>query len=142
MQNEDLARTCRENEELSEKYADLFDFAPVGYFLWDDRARILEINLAGAALLGLERNEAVKKRFGQFVTPEDRPAFAEFCKKALDSVAKQTCQVKILRGDQPLDVLIEGVSARSGPENKKICRAAIIDVTANMRRGHTGELSK
>ena len=40
-------------QEASENYYDLFDFAPVGYFLWDAEGRILAVNLAGAALLGL-----------------------------------------------------------------------------------------
>ena len=55
MQNEELHRARAEAEEALEKYADLFDFAPVGYFLWDRQGQILEVNLAGAALLGLER---------------------------------------------------------------------------------------
>ena len=45
MQNEALLRTIEEKEELSEKYSDLFDFAPMGYFLWDRHGKILEINL-------------------------------------------------------------------------------------------------
>ena len=36
MQNEELQRD-RQRREESEKYGDLFDFAPVGYFLWDAR---------------------------------------------------------------------------------------------------------
>ena len=35
----------------------LFDFAPVAYFVWDQEGRILEVNLAGAALLGLDRSQ-------------------------------------------------------------------------------------
>ena len=49
MQNEELQRARAAAEEASEKYYDLFDFAPVGYFLWDAEGRILEVNLAGAA---------------------------------------------------------------------------------------------
>ena len=67
MQNEELQRAQAAAEEASEKYCDLFDFAPVGYFLWDHEGRILEVNLAGAALLGLDRSAVVQKRFGQFV---------------------------------------------------------------------------
>ena len=67
MQNEELRRAQAAAEETSEKYCDLFDFAPVGYFLWDHEGRILEVSLAGAALLGRDRSTVVQKRFGQFV---------------------------------------------------------------------------
>ena len=74
MQNEELQRARGAAEEASEKYGDLFDFAPIGYFLWDAEGRILEINLAGAALLGLDRNAMIQKQFGQFVAMEQPPS--------------------------------------------------------------------
>ena len=76
MQNEELLRACVAAQEASENYYDLFDFAPVGYFLWDAEGRILEVNLAGAVLVGLSRKAVIQKRFGQFVAQEDRAAFA------------------------------------------------------------------
>ena len=100
MQNEELQRAHAEAREVSEKYYDLFDFAPVGYFLWDHEARILEVNLAGAALLGLTRQAAVQMRFGQFVALENRPALADFCKQVLVTGTQQTCEVKLLRDGQ------------------------------------------
>jgi signal transduction histidine kinase len=50
MQNEDLQRAQAAAQEASEEYYDLFDFAPVGYFVWDHDGRILEVNLAGAIM--------------------------------------------------------------------------------------------
>ena len=46
MQNEELQRSQAAAEEASKRYCDLFDFARVGYFLWDREGRILEVNLA------------------------------------------------------------------------------------------------
>ena len=78
MQNEELQRAQAAAEEASARYCDLFDFAPVAYFLWDHQGRILEVNLAGAALLGLDRDIVIHKRFGQFVAMEDRAAVCRF----------------------------------------------------------------
>ena len=134
MQNEELLRAQAAAQEESEKYYELFDFAPVGYFLWDQDARILEVNLAGAAMLGLDRKTVAQKRFGQFVAMEDRPAFADFCKRVLATDTMQTCEVKLLNDRQPMYALVEGISAkdRQGQEGR-LCRAAVIDITQQKR---------
>ena len=129
MQNEELRRAQEATHEASEKYHDLFDFAPIGYFLWDHQGRILEINLSGAALLGLDRNAVLQKRFGQFVAMENRPAFADFCQRVLTAGTKQTCEIKILAGGQPLYVLVEGIAAQAPQGQERLCRAAVIDIT-------------
>jgi PAS domain S-box-containing protein len=133
MQNEELQRAQFAAEEASEKYHDLFDFGPIGYFLWDHESRILEVNLAGAALLGLDRIAVVQKRLGQFVQTESRQAFADFCKLVLDSGVKQTCEVKLLGGGQPIYAMIEGIVAQDRQGQAKLCRAALIDITERKR---------
>ncbi|MGA2259621.1 MAG: ATP-binding protein, partial [Thermoguttaceae bacterium] len=133
MQNEELLRAQTAVQEVSDKYRDLFDFAPVGYFSLDRRGRVLEVNLAGAAMLGLDRSTAVKQRFGQFVAMENRVAFAEFCKRVLATDTQQTCEVKLLGTAPPVSVLIEGISAPDHQGRGKFCRAAVIDVTPQKR---------
>ena len=103
MQNEELQGAQAAAQEAAARYSDLFDFAPIAYFLWDHEGRILEVNLAGTALLGLERGMVVHKRFSQFVAMEVRAAFANFCHRMLLADTKQTCEVKILRDGQAVD---------------------------------------
>ena len=112
MQNEELQRARAAAEEASAKYGDLFDFAPIGYFLWDAKGTILEVNLAGAALLGLDRNAVVQKRFRQFVAMENRSRFADFCNRVMTTDAKQLCEVELLRGDEPAHAPFEGIAAQ------------------------------
>ena len=73
MQNEELKKARDEAEAERERYLDLYDFAPVGYFTLDRDGVIRQVNLAGARLLGLERSLLLNRRFGQFVSPADRP---------------------------------------------------------------------
>jgi two-component system CheB/CheR fusion protein len=129
MQNEELLRAQATAQEASEKYGDLFDFAPIGYFLWDCLGRIVEVNLAGASLLGLDRNTVIHKRFGQFVVLEDRPAFADFCTQVLATGTKQTCNIKLLSTGQPVYVLIESIATQNRQEQGELCRAAVLDIT-------------
>jgi PAS domain S-box-containing protein len=139
MQNHDLQRAEVAARTALERYSDLFDFAPIAYFLWDHAGRILEINLAGAALLGLERNELVHVGFGQFVVIEDRARFHDFCQRVLSSGVKQSCEFKLLRNGQTVDVLVEGIATQSHniPDHnildrrgqQKLCRTAVIDIS-------------
>ena len=129
MQNEELQRARLEAEEAREKYHDLFDFSPAGHFLWDHDGRILELNLAAAALLGLDRGAASQKKFGQFVAAEFRAAFADFLKRVLETDEKQTCEVKLQKDGSLVCVLVEGIAAGGQPGAQRRCRAAVIDIS-------------
>jgi PAS domain S-box-containing protein len=133
MQNEELRSAQAAVAEVSRKYTDLFDFAPTGYFVWDELGAIREVNLSGAALLGLDRSAAMNKRFGQFVVLEDRPKFAAFCQRALTADSKQTCEVKILKDGQPVDVLVEGIATQDRQGQGRLCRAAVVDIRQQKR---------
>ena len=116
-----------------EKYYDLFDFAPTGHFLWGHDGGILELNLAGAALLGLNRGAAGQRRFGDFVAAEFRGSFADFLDRVLTSNAKQTCEVKLQKDGSLLWVLIEGIAAQDRQRQTRLCRASVIDISQQKR---------
>ena len=71
MQNEELQRAHAALEESRDKYLDLYDFAPVGYFTLTRTGRVVEANLAGATLLGVARPKLVGRGLGRFIVPED-----------------------------------------------------------------------
>ena len=135
MQNDEFVQAQADLRASSEKCSDLFDFAPIGYFVWGDQGQIVEVNLSGANLLGLDRSTALNKRFGQFVALEDRVAFSEFCKHVLQTDAKQSCEVKlqIKEDDQRVHVLIEAVAVRGCQGKATSCRAAVMDITERKR---------
>jgi PAS domain S-box-containing protein len=64
-------------EESRSKFADLYDFAPVGYLTLDEKGRILEANLTAATLLGVERGKFLNSLFPLHLAREDRPAFRQ-----------------------------------------------------------------
>src|SRR5512147_257634 len=53
MQNDDLCRAQAELNASRERYFDLYNLAPVAYFIVSGEGRILETNLAGVNLLGV-----------------------------------------------------------------------------------------
>ena len=62
-----------EIEVSLEKYSNLYDFAPVGYFTLTDEGIIREVNLTGTALLGEDRSRLINRSFGLFISDETRP---------------------------------------------------------------------
>ena len=56
MQNTELQEARNRLKSQSEKSTDPYDFAPISYFSLDEKGVVQEVNLTGAALLGVERS--------------------------------------------------------------------------------------
>ena len=130
MQNEELQRAQAEAREAADKYTELFDFAPVGYFVLDAQGVIQQVNLAGAALLGCVRSLVNGQPFAQYVEHESRHAFGEFCRAVEQSDETCACELRILKhGHAPCDVLVKGVNIAGHAG----CRLAVTDITTHRR---------
>ena len=130
MQNAELHEARNRVEIVMENYTDLYDFAPVGYFSVDDQGLILEANLTGAALLGIERSRLLKRRLQGFVDPPSRPAFQAFLKKIFATAGKHICELPLLNERSiPFWADLQAASADSAKGPRKWCRMAISDLT-------------
>lgn len=133
MQNEELKEVRRELEEQLLRYSDLYNFAPVGYFTLDSSGTIMEVNLAGARLLGIDRSGLVGRRIGPFLHKESRRAFDECLGSVYEGSATGTCELTLLtEGDLPGHVQIEVAPVDSGGAVRR-CRVAMIDITGRRR---------
>ena len=102
---------------MLEKYTDLYDFAPVGYFSIDEQGLILDVNLTGAALLGVERSRLINRRLPRFVAPTSRPIFLAFLEKVFAEPGKQVCEASLLNEDgTPFWANLQAASADSLPQ--------------------------
>src|ERR1039457_2504510 len=99
MQNAELHEARDRMETLLEKYTDLYDFAPVGHFSLDESVRIMEVNLTGAALLGVERSRLINRSLPRFVAPASQPDFLAFLKSVFAATGKQVCEAALLKPD-------------------------------------------
>ncbi|MBL9167656.1 MAG: PAS domain S-box protein [Verrucomicrobiales bacterium] len=131
MQNAELQESRTRTELQVDKYTDLYDFAPVGYFSLDEKATILEVNLTGAAMLGLERSGLTRRRLLSYLAPEGRPGFLSFLKSACAGADNPSCEVLFLRKDAtPLWALLRGTRGHGPSRTKPWCRVSASDVTS------------
>jgi PAS domain S-box-containing protein len=134
MQNVELQEARDRMEVVLEKYTDLYDFAPVGYFSLDEQGRILEMNLTGAALLGVERSRLINGRLPRFLVPASQPVFLAFLKQVFADTGKQVCEAALAREDGAASwVRFHGISAISANGPRKWCRVTVSDITALKR---------
>lgn len=130
MQNEELRRTQVQLEESRSRYSDLYDFAPIGYFVFDSNGLILEVNLSGATLLGVERSYLVKKPFFSYISRDDRNLFYLHRKKSLEAKTKQTCEIRLVRKDgSQLYALLDTVAIENSKDNSIHLRTTVTDIT-------------
>jgi len=127
LQNQELQASQRETAAALERYTDLFDFAPVGYFNLSHGGIIHLVNLTGAKLVGVERSLLLNRRLGLLVSTDDRKAFCDFLGQVFATGTRQVCEVSLAGKDKPpLIVLLEATAAPDGKE----CRVAMTDITA------------
>ena len=100
MQNEEMRRAREELELSRDKYAELYDFAPVGYFTFDTAGVIREVNLAGAQLLGVERQLLANTPFTGFIADaEGREIFFNHLKLVLQRQVMLRCEIRLTGKD-------------------------------------------
>ena len=99
MQNEELRRSREQLEESRSEYAELYDFAPVGYLTFDEMGLITRANLTACGLLGIERSLLVKKPFTLFIHPDSQDLFYLHKQKVLETATTQICQFVLKRKD-------------------------------------------
>jgi diguanylate cyclase (GGDEF)-like protein/PAS domain S-box-containing protein len=89
--------------ELSrDQYQHLYDFAPIGYLIVDERNMISGANLTGAGMLGRERDDIVGMPFSMFVVADDGWRYEQMVERAMRSDLPQRLDVGLVRGDQSI----------------------------------------
>jgi len=110
LQNEELLLAKEHAEQASEKFFELYDFAPVGYFTLTRNGKIVELNFEGANLLGKERLFLQNCRFDLFVSDSSKVVFNNFIEKIFISLTTESCEVNLsVNGDLKTYVYLSGV---------------------------------
>ena len=134
MQNDELRRTQIELAESRDTYQELYDFAPMGYFTFDEKARIREVNLTGADLLGCPRSELLTIKFTSFISPQFQDEFYTHCKRLFETNTHQTCELKLIKQDgTPFFAKLDSEAVKDKSKNLQHIRTALADISEEVR---------
>jgi len=134
-QNHDLRIAQEALEAARARYADLFDFAPIGYLTFDRAGLVLEANLTAAALLGVERASLIGKQFAALDCVVSAKGFSEHLAAVFGAAPCATTDAVIHpKGGRPITVEMRSARNTNAPgKAPEQCRTALVDVTARRR---------
>ena len=129
-QNEELRETQQLLEASRDRYADLYDFAPIGYTTLDEKGHICEINLTGATILGRERSRLLGTLFSVAVARDDLSLFHGHLRQCQQSRSPVTTELTLaVRERDPIPVQLHSVPILDLVGPTTTYRTAITDIT-------------
>ena len=133
MQNEELQRVQNDLEISRSRYADLYDFAPVGYLTMNKQGQIVDLNLTAARQLGIERGRLVDSHFQYFVFKPDKKEFLSHLNAIFDKRERQIAEVRLsLKDGKQFYAQLESIYLE-GEDGAGLCRTNMSDVTLRRR---------
>lgn len=131
MQNRELRETRAQLERARDRYADLYDYAPVGYLDFDRRGSVLHANITALTLLGGSRAALESHPFPVFLDQADVPGFFSHLRRVLRYGERAHCQLRLGgRAADPRVVRLDSIAVvddRMAVE--PVCRSAMLDIT-------------
>ena len=128
LQNEEIIQAKEQAVNVaSQKYAELYDFAPLGFITLSAEGEIIAINICGSQMLGKRGFQLKNSRFAFFISDETKPIFNLFLSKVFNNNLKEICEITLSgNGQSPIYVYLSGILI----ENEEHCLVSMVDVTA------------
>jgi len=132
IQNEELREAQAALEESRDRYADLFDFAPVGYLTLDSHGVIREINMTAAGMLARERHYLIGLPFIHFIATTDQRKFLNHRTQSKSERRSMTTELCLVgKDDRQLPVEIHTISTQH-TQRGVLCRMVLTDISERL----------
>ncbi len=117
LQNEELINAKDVAEAANDKLFRLYELAPSGYFTLSIKGEIIELNLTGSLMLGMDRSHLINQQFHLFVSSDTQAVFKLFLEKSFKNNTKESCEVNLATsGTQSLFVHLSGIATENGTQ--------------------------
>jgi PAS domain S-box-containing protein len=127
-----LLDTQRALEEARDRYAELFDFAPVAYIVVDAHGVIFEANVGAEQMFGIERSRLLTKTLTRFVDRDCRDAAMRHLGRCRAGLRAET-ELSLRQEDGtmlPVQLISSPAHAADGQE---LFHTAVVDLTERRR---------
>lgn len=137
IQNQELLKANRELFSIQEqldnirkKYAEHYDFAPVGYCTVDPHGGIVETNVTAAEQFGVNKERLLQSRFHDYIVKDDQAKFAAYFNQAFATRTRQIAEMR-LQGKRAgqFSARLDSILVQDGEDYPTLCRIAISDIT-------------
>jgi PAS domain S-box-containing protein len=147
VQNEQLLKAQSEIEEARDRFAALYDFAPIGYVSLDPHGVITEINLTGAAMLGKPRAFLINLPLTAMIVREHRDLLTHFIQRACEHHPGKAASVEVKARTDGEHTLCLIARAGTIDGTRGMLFTAMMDVTEERRlereqRAHADDLQR
>src|SRR5690349_17399519 len=95
MQNDELRQTQEQLRMALDRYADLYESAPVGYLTLDAKETIIQANSTAADLLKVRIDELIGQPFSHFVFRDDHDIQYLFLRRLLRTGKSQQEDIRL-----------------------------------------------
>ncbi|MBV5349220.1 PAS domain S-box protein [bacterium] len=112
LQNDELIRTREQATIASDKYIELYDFAPSGYFTLSCKGEIIQLNLLGAKMLDKDRSQLKNRLFHLFVSDNTKSLFLHFLERVFNSGTTESCEIILSIKGHPQYIYLTGIIAK------------------------------
>lgn len=132
MQNDELQKSQVALEQSQARFRDLYEHAPVGYCLVDTDGLINNANCTLAEMLGLSAPQINRQPFQSFIDKADQDVFYHLRRRINSSSKTQSCELRILSGQNSLWVQLTVSIAAVEPESNCL-RVALVNIDERVR---------
>jgi hypothetical protein len=130
MQNKELDEAKAKAEINAEKYSNLYDFAPCGYYTLNRNGNIHELNIQGAQMLGAERINLINSSFELFVSYESKSIFKDFLNQVFQSNTMKLCELQLIgKNNSPVYIQLQGIAS----DNIEHCFLTAVNISDRVK---------
>lgn len=130
LQIDEIRRSYQAQLEASRnRYAELYETAPAGYFTLDQAGLIVEVNRTGSELLELEKGYLIKTPFSLYVADEDQAFFNDYRMRLFETEKHDSCEIKLIKREKAVFyVHVESIVVTES-DGVKRCRCIVSDMS-------------
>jgi len=99
MQNEELRLSQEKLTASQDRYFNLYDLAPVGYFTLSKEGLIIEANHTLATMLGVDKRVLLDHPISRYICREDQDIYYHYNNRLIKASGHQLCKLRLQRND-------------------------------------------